>query len=166
MHITYTLQESMLGQCLIAWTDKGICALLFEDPAHDFISDLKKRFPQASLTHAPNPDHPWVMQAVQTLNGAADVKAPPLDLHGTDFQRRVWAALRQIPTGKTQTYTQLAQLLNMPKAVRAVAQACGANPVAVLVPCHRVIRQDGTLAGYRWGLARKERLLMNEAQDA
>lgn len=168
MHITYTLQPSPLGRCLIAWTDQGLCALLFEDATYGFVEDLQRRFPAAVLHIADDArPHEWVTQTLNALKQADNASTlPPLDLQGTDFQREVWQALRQIPVGETRTYRQVAQAVNKPKAVRAVAQACGANPLAVLIPCHRVIRQDGALAGYRWGLERKQQLLTTESSKA
>ena len=125
---------------------------------------VAQRYPQAQLETGGTPLHHWSDEVLVALAHPAQAHSLPLDVvGGTDFQRRVWAALQRIPGGQTCTYTQLAQALGQPRAVRAVASACAANPVAVLVPCHRVLRSDGGLGGYRWGLARKQQLLAQEA---
>ena len=158
--IRFVIGESTLGPVLVAESVRGICALLFGDGATE--TELKRRFPAAELCE----DDALAARAAEV---AALVEAPsreldvPLDLRGTAFQQSVWAALREIPTGKTATYADVARQIGQPGAVRAVAQACGANPVAVIVPCHRVIRSDGGLSGYRWGVERKRALLEREA---
>jgi AraC family transcriptional regulator of adaptative response/methylated-DNA-[protein]-cysteine methyltransferase len=161
--IDCTLLDTTLGRTLIGCTPQGVCLVAFADDDADLLAEAHARFPDArvELTAA-------IAEMAETtrafIDGCAAAAAvlPPLDLRGTAFQRRVWEALQAIPAGETRTYSQLAVAIGRPTAVRAVASACGANPVAVLVPCHRVIASDGSLAGYRWGLARKRALLERE----
>ena len=158
------------GWMFLAATAQGIAALTLGDDPDRLQDDLYRRFPAATCIRADASLTAWAQQITtalqQTHTGAAAAQLDllPLDLHGTPFQRRVWAALRQIPAGETTPYAALAARIGAPGSVRAVATACGANPVAVLVPCHRVIRSDGTLSGYRWGVARKRKLLAWEGQ--
>lgn len=149
---------------LVAATGQGIAAVLLGDDKASLVQELAQRYPQAQLETGGTPLHHWSDEVLALLAHPAQAHRLPLDVvGGTDFQRRVWAALQRIPGGQTCTYTQLAQALGQPRAVRAVASACAANSVAVLVPCHRVLRSDGGLGGYRWGLARKQQLLAQEA---
>jgi AraC family transcriptional regulator of adaptative response/methylated-DNA-[protein]-cysteine methyltransferase len=151
-----------LGQVLVAATERGVCAIFFGHDPGRLQQELRGRFPRA-LVHPSDQALEGlaasVVQLVDTAGLAADI---PLDLVGTAFQQRVWRALRDIPRGGTTTYAELARRIGAPRAVRAVGTACGANPVAVAVPCHRVVRGDGGLGGYRWGLARKKALLERE----
>jgi AraC family transcriptional regulator, regulatory protein of adaptative response / methylated-DNA-[protein]-cysteine methyltransferase len=164
--IRYTIVDSPapLGHLLVAATERGVCCVQLGSRASTLEASLRAEFPAAELQREPGPPKPWVAAIRASLSGhaAADVAALPLDVRATAFQRRVWDALRRIPLGETRTYAEVARELGAPKAVRAVARACATNPVAVVVPCHRVVRTDGALAGYRWGLERKEALLAAE----
>lgn len=159
----YTLRRCVLGQVLVAATSKGIAAVLLGDSKTALIDDLQQRYPRAQIDTGGPLLHRWSDTVLELLDHPKLPHVVPLDaISGTDFQRKVWSALRQIPPGQTRTYTQVAQALGHPQAVRAVASACAANPLAVLVPCHRVLRSDGGLGGYRWGVARKQQLLALE----
>ena len=171
--VRYVVRRCSLGRALVAWTEHGVCEVGLGDGADALIAALRARFPEAE--HARSGLPPWidaVLQAVErpqairgnapALRGGASSDVP-LDIRGTAFQQRVWEALRRIPAGETRTYAQLARTLGMPSGARAVARACASNRVAVLVPCHRVVRGDGTLAGYRWQPERKRALLQREA---
>lgn len=160
--IRYRLGTTVLGQLLVAQTQGGICALLLGDDAAALKADLARRFPKARLVEDANLGA-FPKAAALMADPAATVDLP-LDPRGTDFQRSVWKALRQIPAGQTVSYADLAGRIGKPEAVRAVASACGANPIAVAIPCHRVLRGDGALSGYRWGVARKRQLLAAEAR--
>jgi AraC family transcriptional regulator of adaptative response/methylated-DNA-[protein]-cysteine methyltransferase len=155
------------GGALVAATATGICALTLGDNPAALRDDLRRRFPIATLQAADTGLHNRAARFLDAFaNRDADALAGlPLDLDGTPFQQRVWAALRQIPFGATTTYTALAAAIGCPSSVRAVANACGANPVAILVPCHRVVRSDGALSGYRWGVERKAALLRHESDS-
>jgi AraC family transcriptional regulator of adaptative response/methylated-DNA-[protein]-cysteine methyltransferase len=151
-----------LGQALIAATARGICAVTLGDDGAALTADLRARFPRARVL-PPDRALEALAEAVVALIDGAGVSAElPLDLVGTAFQQKVWRALRDIPPGSTTSYAELARRIGSPRAVRAVGTACGANPIAVAVPCHRVVRGDGALGGYRWGLARKKALLARE----
>ncbi|MQX37504.1 bifunctional DNA-binding transcriptional regulator/O6-methylguanine-DNA methyltransferase Ada [Roseospira navarrensis] len=168
--IDHAQADCRLGRVLVAATPRGLCAVAFGDDDGALVADLRARFPRATL-QAGGPAARAVLPTVVRLvaapeeggwDGAPD--PPPLDLRGTAFQMRVWAELRRIPPGQTRTYAELAAAVGQPSATRAVANACGSNPVAAVVPCHRVVRSDGGLGGYRWGLARKRALLDGEAE--
>jgi len=158
--ITYILADShILGYLLVAATSKGVCFVSLGDEPQTLVDELHAEFPKASIT----PDEDGTLtEAVQTilnyLNGWEPHLDLTLDVRATAFQELVWAELRRIPYGETRTYTQVANALDKPNAVRAVARACATNPVSLIIPCHRVVRKDGSLAGYRWGLGRKEQL--------
>ena len=160
--ICFALARCTLGSLLVASTERGLCAVLLGDDPERLLRDLQDRFPRAELVGA----EPVYEQTVAQVIGL--VEAPqlgpdlPLDVRGTAFQQRVWQALRTIPRGQTISYTALAQLVGVPNGARAVAGACAANPLAVLIPCHRVVRNDGALSGYRWGIERKAELLARE----
>jgi AraC family transcriptional regulator of adaptative response/methylated-DNA-[protein]-cysteine methyltransferase len=146
---------------LVAATEKGLCALRFgEDDA--LIEGLEAEYPRASLTHDPRSVAPQARAVLEHLDRRRVKLDIPLDVAATAFQHRVWSALREIPYGETRTYAEVAAMIGEPSAVRAVARACALNPVALAVPCHRVIRKGGGLAGYRWGIERKETLLARE----
>lgn len=151
-----------LGLALVACTARGVCAVLLGDDAVALQEELRRRFSAAELRQD-EAVRDQLEAVLATLQGHSPHVEFTLALQGTAFQARVWAALRAIPRGQTRTYGQLATDLGVPKAVRAVAQACAANPVAVLVPCHRVLGADGLLTGYRWGVARKQALLNAES---
>ena len=159
--IGFAVRPCLLGHVLVASSAVGVCAVLLGDEPHVLIDDLRARFATATLTVAGNDD---VIAAVTAaVDGTASAAMVSLDLRGTAVQQRVWQALCAIPVGQTITYTQLAAAVGAPTSSRAVARACGANAVAVVVPCHRVVRADGGLSGYRWGVERKRVLLGREA---
>ncbi len=161
--IRFTLASSYLGWVLIAATERGICAIDFGSSPEALTSAFKKRFPNAHLEGNDPALSGWVTSFLNYLQSPAQGIDLPLDIQGTIFQRKVWAALREIPSGTTATYQQVAHQVGAPKAVRAVARACASNQIAAIIPCHRVIRSNGGLGGYRWGLERKEMLLDHEA---
>lgn len=160
--IRFAVGQTSLGSVLVAATDLGICAVLLGDDPQTLLHDLQDRFRQAELVGGDPPFEQWVAQVIGLIESPGTGTDLPLDLQGTAFQQRVWQALRRIPPGTTVSYADLAAGLGAPKAVRAVAQACGANPIAVAIPCHRVIRTDGSVSGYRWGIQRKRALLERE----
>jgi len=161
--LRFAVGECSLGSILVAASDKGIAAILFGDDPETLVHDLEDRFPNANLIGGDRAFED-VMAKVVGLVEAPEVGLDlPLDVRGTAFQHRVWRALREIPVGTTATYSEIAEKIGMPKAVRAVAAACAANKIAVAIPCHRVVRNDGSLSGYRWGVERKRKLLDREA---
>ncbi len=163
LSIRFAVGECSLGSILVAATDNGICSILLGDDPDKLIRDLQDRFPKAQLVGGEGDFEQWVAQVVGLIEAPRQGLQLPLDMRGTAFQQRVWEALRDIPSGSTTTYTEIAQRVGAPKAVRAVAQACASNAIAVAIPCHRVVRKDGTLSGYRWGVERKRVLLQREA---
>lgn len=162
MKIGYAIAKSSLGKILVGATDRGISAVYLGDAEAKLVDELRGEYPQAEISPADGSFERWVKEIVQRVEGNPPRLELPLDLQATAFQRRVWQELQKIPRGSTRTYTQVARSLGNPKAVRAVARACATNPVSIVVPCHRVIREDGSMAGYRWGLSRKEQLLAQE----
>lgn len=159
----FAVGECSLGSILVAASDKGIAAIFFGNDPEALVHDLEDRFPNANLIGGDRAFED-VMAKVVGLVDAPEVGLDlPLDVRGTAFQHRVWQALREIPVGTTATYSEIADKIGMPKAVRAVAAACAANKIAVAIPCHRVVRSDGSLSGYRWGVDRKRKLLDREA---
>ncbi|HEY2459252.1 MAG TPA: bifunctional DNA-binding transcriptional regulator/O6-methylguanine-DNA methyltransferase Ada [Candidatus Acidoferrum sp.] len=162
MKIGYAIAESPLGKILVAATDRGISAVYLGDSEAKLTAELKSEYPRAEISSAADSFAHWVKEIVHRVKGKAPRVELPLDLQATVFQRRVWQELQRIPRGATRTYSQVARALGNPKAIRAVARACATNPVSIVVPCHRVVREDGALAGYRWGLSRKEQLLQHE----
>ena len=166
MHIDYTIVDSPLGRLLVGATDRGISALYLGESDDKLAAAIKKEYPRAELRRDANGAGSlgeWVEEVVEHLRGHKPQLDLPTDVQATAFQRRVWEELRRIPYGTTRTYTQVARAIGKPKAIRAVARACAVNPVSVVVPCHRVVREDGNLAGYRWGIGRKQTLLEHEA---
>jgi len=169
MTIAYTVVSSPLGRMLVGATERGISAVYLGEADAPLAAALRAEYPLAQVHRDANGLGKWVSEILQqldcgplkTIHSAVNL---PLDVQATAFQKRVWDALRAIPYGSTKTYRQIANSLGQPKATRAVARACATNPVSIVVPCHRVVRQDGNLAGYRWGLARKKALLDNERQ--
>ena len=161
--IRFAVGECSLGSILVAATDKGVCAILLGDDPETLVRDLQDRFPKARLIGGDAEFEQLVARVVGFVEAPALGLDLPLDVRGTAFQQRVWQALRDIPAGTTASYAEIAARIGAPKAVRAVAQACGANPLAVAIPCHRVVRTDGALSGYRWGVERKRALLEREA---
>ena len=162
MKIGYSFAKSPLGKVLVAATERGVSAVYLGDAENALVAELRQEYPRAEIAPATDSFQRWVREIVQRTEGKEPRMELPLDLQATAFQRRVWQELQRIPRGRTRTYSQVARSLGQPKAVRAVARACATNPVSIVVPCHRVIREDGTLAGYRWGLSRKEQLLAQE----
>ena len=161
--IRFAVGQTSLGAILVAATNKGVCAIQFGEDPDALVRGLQDRFPKAELIGADAEFEALVARVVGAVEGAADAGDLPLDIQGTAFQERVWRALRDIPKGSTASYADIAATIGAPKAVRAVAQACAANPTAVVIPCHRVVRSDGALSGYRWGVERKRALLQREA---
>jgi AraC family transcriptional regulator of adaptative response/methylated-DNA-[protein]-cysteine methyltransferase len=162
--IRFAVGACSLGAILVAATERGICAVLMGDDPELLVRDLQDRFPKADLIGADAGFERTVALVVGLVEAPRIGLDLPLDLRGTAFQQRVWAALRAIPAGETVSYTELARHIGSPAAVRAVAGACAANPVAVAIPCHRVVRNDGGLSGYRWGIERKAALIQREKQ--
>ncbi|MGQ0698847.1 MAG: bifunctional DNA-binding transcriptional regulator/O6-methylguanine-DNA methyltransferase Ada [Panacagrimonas sp.] len=162
--IRFAVGECTLGSILVAQSDRGICAILLGDDPDMLVRDLQDRFPNARLTGGDADFEQLVGQVVGFVEAPALGLDLPLDVRGTAFQQRVWQALREIPAGATASYTDIARSIDSPKSVRAVAQACAANALAVAIPCHRVVRNDGALSGYRWGVERKRALLQREAR--
>ena len=160
--ILFAIGECSLGSILVAQTEKGVCSILIGDDPAKLLQELQDQFPKAKLLGNESGFEDLVARVVGLVEKPGAGFDLPLDIRGTAFQQRVWKALRQIPLGSTATYTDIARQIGMPKAVRAVAQACGANSLAVAIPCHRVIRNDGSLSGYRWGVERKRVLLERE----
>jgi AraC family transcriptional regulator, regulatory protein of adaptative response / methylated-DNA-[protein]-cysteine methyltransferase len=166
MRLGYTIAKSPLGKVLVAATERGVSAVYLGDTESTLLAELRDEYPRAEISPASDSNERWVKEIMQRIDGKQPHFELPLDLQATAFQRQVWQELQRIPRGRTRTYSQVARSLGRPKAVRAVARACAMNPVSIVVPCHRVIREDGTLAGYRWGLTRKEQLLAQERASA
>lgn len=162
VRISYTIAETGLGKLLIATTARGVCLVRFGDNDPVLESELRQEFSAANLVRDDSALRAAVMQVRKLLTEPVAADSIPLDIRGTAFQQRVWRALREIPRGETRSYAEIARKIGRPKAVRAVANACASNPVAVVVPCHRVVQKNGSLAGYRWGVERKAALLRNE----
>ena len=163
--IRFALGQCSLGAILVAASERGICAIWMGDDPQALLRELQERFAQAQLVGADAQFEQLVAQVVGLVETPDAPQDLPLDIRGTAFQQRVWQALRDIPAGSTLSYTELAQRIGAPSAVRAVASACAANALAVAIPCHRVVRSNGELSGYRWGVARKRALLAREAKD-
>jgi AraC family transcriptional regulator of adaptative response/methylated-DNA-[protein]-cysteine methyltransferase len=166
MNISYTVADCFLGRVLVATTVRGICAVSLGGNDARLAVELRKEYPKAEIRRSASRGSRWVRAIVRSLAGSHPQLDLPTDVVATAFQRRVWEALRSIPFGATRTYREVARSLGQPGATRAVARACAANPTAVVVPCHRVIRSDGSLGGYRWGLRRKKLLLDQERRRA
>ncbi|HEX6405575.1 MAG TPA: methylated-DNA--[protein]-cysteine S-methyltransferase [Gemmatimonadales bacterium] len=159
----YAIGQCSLGFVLIARAERGVCAVLLGDNPESVTSELEKRFAPASLLRRDDELAEYLSQIVGLIEAPGRPLDLLLDLRGSTFQQRVWQALREIPVGTTTTYSEVASRIGAPKAVRAVARACATNPLALLVPCHRVIGKDGDLTGYRWGVERKRTLLERES---
>jgi AraC family transcriptional regulator of adaptative response/methylated-DNA-[protein]-cysteine methyltransferase len=162
--IRFAVGECSLGAVLVAATDKGVCAIDLDDDPDRLVRGLQDRFPNARLVGGDSAFEQLVAKVVGFVDAPAQGLDLPLDIRGTAFQRRVWDAIRGIPAGSTASYSEIARRIGAPKAVRSVAQACASNALAVAIPCHRVVRTDGQLSGYRWGVARKRALLAREAR--
>ncbi len=160
--IRFAVGECSLGAILVARSERGVCAILMGDDPEALTRELQDRFPRANLIGGDKGFEQVVAQVVGFVEAPGAGLDLPLDVRGTAFQKRVWQALRRIPAGKTVSYTELAKRIGLPKSVRAVAGACAANPIAVAIPCHRVVRHDGGLSGYRWGVERKRALIERE----
>ena len=163
MQITYTIFETSLGWLLLAASPRGICRVAFGANAPELEQELALEFPRAERQRADEYLKDWAAALQAQVRGEPAPLELPLDVQGTDFQMRVWQALRRIPAGETRTYAQLAESIGQPRAVRAAAHACAANPAAVIIPCHRIVRSGGGLGGYHWGLERKRKLLEAES---
>lgn len=161
--LTFAVGQCALGAILVASSAKGVAAILLGDDPQALVRDLEDRFPNATLVGGDSDYERLVAQVVGFVEAPALGLALPLDVRGTAFQHRVWMALCEIPAGETANYTAIAEKIGSPRSVRAVASACAANALAVAIPCHRVVRQDGTLSGYRWGVERKRELIAREA---
>jgi AraC family transcriptional regulator of adaptative response/methylated-DNA-[protein]-cysteine methyltransferase len=162
-NIFFTIGDCSLGSILVAQSARGVCSILIGDDPARLAQDLQNQFPKAQLHARENGQEELVAQAAGLIEKPGAGLDLALDVRGTAFQQLVWDALQGIPPGSTATYTDIARQIGMPGAVRAVARACGANGLAVAIPCHRVIRSDGSLSGYRWGVERKRALLEREA---
>jgi AraC family transcriptional regulator, regulatory protein of adaptative response / methylated-DNA-[protein]-cysteine methyltransferase len=162
MKIGYVVAKSPLGKVLVGATERGVSAVYLGDSVEKLLGELRHEYPKAEIAPAGEPFQQWVGEIVGRMEGRPAGADVPLDLQGTAFQRRVWLELQKIPRGSTRTYSDVARAVGQPTAARAVARACATNPVSIVVPCHRVVRGDGSLAGYRWGIGRKEALLGRE----
>lgn len=159
----FIVAESSLGLALVARTTRGVSAVLIGDDADELLRNLRQRFPFATISDGDAELSELAGRVIDFIESPARGLDAPLDILGTEFQLNVWQALREVPAGSTASYTDIANRIGLPKSVRAVAQACAANPLAVIVPCHRIVRRDGQLSGYRWGVERKRSLLDKEA---
>jgi len=160
--IRFAVSDCSLGSVLVGATDKGVSAILLGDRSETLVRELQGRFPEATLVSGDQNLRSLVAKVVAFVEAPTRPLGLPLDLRGTAFQQRVWQALRDIPAGSTVSYTEIAERIGAPKAVRGVAQACAANAIAIAIPCHRVVRKSGALSGYRWGVERKRALLHRE----
>ena len=160
--IHFAVGQCSLGAILVAQSERGVCAILLGDDPHQLVCDLQDQFRKANLIGADSGFEQLIAKVVGFIEAPAIGLDLPLDVRGTAFQERVWQALREIPLGSTASYAEIAQRIGAPTSMRAVAQACGANRLAVAIPCHRVVRSDGNLSGYRWGVERKRQLLERE----
>jgi AraC family transcriptional regulator, regulatory protein of adaptative response / methylated-DNA-[protein]-cysteine methyltransferase len=166
MVMNYSIADTSLGKVLVAATERGVSAVYIGENEKALVKELRNEYPRAEILGAAEGNERWLKEIICRVDGSAPSMELPLDVQATAFQRRVWQELQKIPRGTTRTYKQVAKSLGKPRSVRAVARACATNPVSVVVPCHRVVRSDGKLAGYRWGVARKETLLEREAVSA
>jgi AraC family transcriptional regulator of adaptative response/methylated-DNA-[protein]-cysteine methyltransferase len=165
MQISYTIVSCPLGRMLVAATERGVCAVSFGEKDAELEKALHAEYPKADIRRDEERLGEWVQALLRHLAGGTPQMDLPLDVQATAFQLRVWEELRRIPYGERRSYAQIARSLGQPKAARAVARACAANPAAVIIPCHRVLRNDGSLGGYRWGLERKKALLERESSS-
>lgn len=164
MEIRFAVGECSLGSILVAASARGVCAIMMGDDPDQLVRDLQDRFPRANLIGGDAEFERLVAKVVGFVEAPGVGLDLPLDVRGTAFQRRVWQALQEIPLGTTASYTEIAKRIGSPEAVRAVARACATNLIAVAIPCHRVVRSDGSISGYRWGVERKRALLDREAR--
>ena len=163
MKINYTVTASDLGKMLVAKTERGICSVTFGDTEKELVENLKNEFSAAEIGEDKSGLNTAVKSILNLLEGKEKRFALPLDIQATAFQLQVWETLRKIPYGETRSYKQVAESIGKPSAVRAVARACATNPTALITPCHRVVRENGDLSGYRWGVKRKQEILAKEA---
>lgn len=164
--ITFAIVPTTLGRMLVAATERGLCAVRFSESATDLERGLREEFHAAELHRDDAAMRRYIEPLMASLGGEKTTVYLPLDVRATAFQQKVWETLQRIPRGETRSYTEIAREIGEPKAVRAVARACASNPVALAVPCHRVVRSDGNLAGYRWGVDRKKKLLESEQKNS
>ena len=164
--IRYAWGESSLGSFIAALSPRGVAALDFTEPGPGFLVMLRRRFPGADLVEDPDSMAGTIAQLTQLIERPEITSDLPLDPRGSDFELRVWAALGQIPAGETASYGEIAARIGAPRETREVGEACAANSLAILIPCHRVVKKDGSIAGYRWGFRRKRALLAREQQAA
>lgn len=162
MRIAYSMIESAVGQVLVAATDEGVCAVKIGSSDRQLVDDLRREYPAADIAANQKPKHEWVKAIAKHLRGDSPALDLPIDVQATAFQWKVWRALQRIPYGETRAYADVAKSIGKPKAIRAVANACAGNPVAIVVPCHRVVPSAGGTGGYRWGAERKAKLLARE----
>lgn len=160
--VYYAVGRCWLGPVLVAATEQGLCAVRIGDCAEDLVRELKKEFKSATLVPGGPQFEETLQSVVEAIDRPEGGARPAIDAKGSAFEHTVWTALRAIPRGETRTYSDIAAEIGAPTSARAVARACAANPIGVLTPCHRVVRRDGSLAGYRWGIARKAALLERE----
>ena len=161
--IGYSIVGSALGRLIVAGTRQGLCFAAMGDSDRAIISELRADYPRASIRRDDSLAGSWARAIAKYLSGRSPMPSPPLDIRGTPFQFSVWEQLRAIPRGETRSYSEIARRIGRPRAIRAVGTANGANPVSIVIPCHRALRASGHLGGYRWGLERKRRLLELEA---
>jgi len=164
--ITYTVVESPFGKLLVGATDRGVCSVALGDSDETLVRALRSDFPRAEIERWDDAHRDWVEEIVGHIGGGNVGLSVPLDVQGTAFQQQVWALLRKIPPGRTRSYGEIATELGNPRATRAVARACASNRIAVVIPCHRVVRGDGDAGGYKWGMERKRALLDRERRQA
>lgn len=160
MKVFYTIEDCPLGRLLLVTTERGLCAVQLGDSIHELAKTLHRQFPAMQRDEAPL--RPWITALREYFKGRKLDSTLPLDVQATTFQKRVWKELQKIPYGQTRSYSEIAKAIGHPKAARAVARACATNPVPIVIPCHRVVRADGSLGGYSGGLARKRALLSLE----
>src|SRR5690606_9974165 len=165
MQITYTIVASPLGRLLVATTANGVCSVKLGDRDDELAAELQREYRAAAIVRDDKTRRDWVRGILEHLGGTAPSIDLPIDVRATAFQWKVWRELQRIPFGETRAYADVARAIGKPTAVRAVARACATNPVALVVPCHRVVGKDGSLTGYRWGVERKKRLLGLEKGD-
>ena len=163
--IRYGIARCALGRLLVAATEKGVCRVSIADTIGELVRDLKNEYPHSNLTRCDDELKEYLNVVTNVAEGEAVSVSLPLDVRASAFECRVWERLKAIPHGKTMTYKEIAEDLGLPKGARAVGSACAKNPVALLVPCHRAVRADGSLAGYRWGVERKRKLLDMEKKQ-
>lgn len=166
LRITYTIVESPFGKLLVGATDRGVCSVALGDSDEQLVLALRGDFPRAAVERGDDAHRDWVEEIVGHIGGGNVGLNVPLDVQGTAFQQQVWALLRRIPPGRTRSYREIATELGNPRATRAVARACASNRMAIVIPCHRVVRGDGEAGGYKWGMERKRALLDRERRQA